>query len=320
VVAILGGLGAAFAWAASGLFSSRSSRVIDPSIVVAWMAIVGLILIGPFVVASGVPTRLDASAAGWLALAGAGNITGLLAIYVAYREGAAVVLIAPLVATEGAIAAVIAFVGGEHVSVGVGVSLLVIAVGVSLTAVPPAGAREDPPMPGIDPLPVPRPVSPAGAAAAAAAAAPATATRGGEHSGRVLALAALAAISFGFSLYATGHVSSKLPLSWVILPARAVGVALVALPLLAAGRLHPRLLAPAWPLVLGAGACEVIGFASYTLGARHDVAVAAVVACQFAAISAIVAFLLWGERLGRLQLGGVIVLLVGISVLSGLRG
>lgn len=69
-----------------------------------------------------------------------------------------------------------------------------------------------------------------------------------------------------------------------------------------------------------AGLCEVLGFASYSLGARHGIAVAAVVSCQFAAIAALIAFALFGERLGRLQLAGVIVLLAGVSLLSAVRG
>lgn len=294
MVAVLGGLGAAVAWTLSTLFSSRSSRVVDPAAVVAWMAIVGLVLIAPFVIADGLPARLDAGSGGWLAVAGAGNVLGLLLVYVAYHEGAAVVLIAPLVATEGAIAAVIAIVAGESVSLAVALTLAAIAAGVSLAALPPS--------------------------AAAPAVAEGGRTVSSGHSGRALALAGLAALSFGFSLYATGHVSSKLPLSWVILPARLLGTVLVAIPLVAAGRLSPRQLAPAWRLVVGAGICEVLGFASYTLGARQDVAIAAVVACQFAGLSAVAAFLRFGERLGRVQVGGVAVLLVGITVLSGIRG
>jgi drug/metabolite transporter (DMT)-like permease len=302
MAAILGGLGAALAWTLSTLFSSRSSRLVDPAGVVAWMAIVGLVVIAPFVLADGVPSRLDAGSAGWLAVAGAGNILGLLLVYVAYREGAAVVLIAPLVATEGAIAAVISIVGGERVSVAVAVTLAAIAAGISLAAVPPA-RRTGAPLQDV-----------------AAEASERASRSHGEHSGRVLSLAAVAAISFGFSLYATGHVSSKLPLAWVILPARLVGTVIIAMPLLALGRLRPRQVAPAWRLVVGAGICEVLGFASYTIGARHDVAVAAVVACQFAALSALAAFVLFGERLGRVQLAGVAVLLIGISVLSGITG
>ena len=314
MAAILGGFGAAVAWTLSSLFSSRSSRAVDPAIVVVWMMIVGLVLVAPFVIADGVPARLDGASGGWLALAGGGNILGLLLITAASREGAAVVLIAPLVATEGAIAAVIAIVAGESVSLLSAVSLAVIAAGISLAAVPPR--REIQPVAPTG-LPVPRaPAAPVAPTGEPGPRAPAPAV----HSARVLTLAALAAISFGFSVYATGRVSSELPLAWVILPARLVGVVLIAPPLLAAGRLRLRLMAPAWRLVVGAGACEVLGFASYTLGARHDLAVAAVVASQFAALSAIAAFLLWGERLGRIQLAGVLVLLVGISVLSGARG
>ncbi|HEY0517123.1 MAG TPA: hypothetical protein VGD00_08385 [Solirubrobacteraceae bacterium] len=317
MVAILGGLGAAVAWTLSTLFSSRASRIIDPVVVVAGLAIVGFVVVAPFVLADGVPARLDGAAAGWLALAGVGNILGLLLVYIAYREGAAVALIAPLVATEGAIAALIAIAGGESVSAGVGVTLAVIALGISLAATPPRQRRRGAAPEDAAASPVDRGEHRTVAIGAEAAG---SASAGSVHSRRVLVLAALAAVSFGASLYATGRVSSTLPLSWVVMPARLVGVALVAMPLLAAGRLRPRVFAPAWPLVAGAGVCEVLGFASFTLGARHDIAVAAVVACQFAGLSAIAAYLLFGERLGRLQLTGVVVLLIGISVLSGIRG
>ncbi len=78
--------------------------------------------------------------------------------------------------------------------------------------------------------------------------------------------------------------------------------------------------ARAAPLVVCAGVCEVLGFASFTLGARHDIAVAAVLSCQFAAIAAVGAFVFFGERLARPQLAGVLVVLLGVSALSGLRG
>ena len=42
MLAILGGVGAAAAWAVSVLCSSRSSRLIDPMAVVAWVMLVGL--------------------------------------------------------------------------------------------------------------------------------------------------------------------------------------------------------------------------------------------------------------------------------------
>jgi drug/metabolite transporter (DMT)-like permease len=279
LVAILGGFGAALAWAVSTLCSSRASRIVDPASVVAWVSFTGLVVLAPWVIADGAPGGLDGGAAGWLALAGAGNVGGLLLAYVAYRRGA-VALIAPLVATEGAIAALIAIAAGETVGATTIAALAVIAAGVSLAAMP----RRS------------RSVSAA------------------AHDPRVLATAGLAALAFGVSLYATGRVSLTLPLAWVVLPARLLGTVAVALTLFARGRL--RLTRRAAPLVAGAGVCEVLGFSSYTLGARHGIAVSAVVGCQFAALAAVGGYVLFGERLGRVQVLGVLVLLAGVTLLS----
>ena len=68
-----------------------------------------------------------------------------------------------------------------------------------------------------------------------------------------------------------------------------------------------------------AGLCEVLGFAAYAFGARKGLAVAAVLASQFAGIAAIVAFVLFRERLTRLQLSGVAIVGAGVAILSALR-
>jgi drug/metabolite transporter (DMT)-like permease len=281
VIAVLGGLGAAGAWAISTLCSSRSSRLIDPMVVVAWVMLVGLVICLPLAAASGVPSRLGTSAGAWLLVSGAGNVGGLLLAYRALRTGK-VSLIAPLVSTEGAVAAVIALLAGEHLRATVGAALGLAVVGVCLAAVP----AEDPE----------RPVA-------------------GSHVAGV-ALAMGAALTFGVSLYATARASSSLPASWVVLSGRVIGVLALALPLIALQRL--RLTRAATPLVVGSGICEVLGFFSYTAGARHGVAVAAVLASQFAALASLAAFLLFRERLGRVQLAGVGTVLVAVSLLSGL--
>jgi drug/metabolite transporter (DMT)-like permease len=66
VIAVIGGLGAALAWATSTLCSSRSSRLVEPASVVAWVMIVGLIITLPVAAIEGVPARLDGSAGAWL--------------------------------------------------------------------------------------------------------------------------------------------------------------------------------------------------------------------------------------------------------------
>ncbi len=283
MIAILGGLGAAGAWAISTLCSSRSSRMIEPRSVVASVMLVGLVITAPIAALHGVPSQLDASSGAWLLLSGAGNVAGLVLAYHALRIGQ-VVLVAPLVSTEGAIAAVIALAAGETLAPGVGLALAVIAAAVCVAATP-------------------APASPASRRLTTPAA--------------PVALALLAACTFGLSLYATGKAGSVLPSSWVVLSARAIGTVALAIPLAAAGRL--RLTRRALPLIAASGVCEVLGFFSYTAGARDGIAVAAVLSSQFAAIAAVAAYFLFGERLSRLRLAGVVGVVAGVALLSALR-
>jgi len=63
----------------------------------------------------------------------------------------------------------------------------------------------------------------------------------------------------------------------------------------------------------------VLGFFSFTIGARHGIAVTAVLASQFAAFAAIASYWLFGERLSRVQASGVATVIAGVAVLSLLR-
>jgi drug/metabolite transporter (DMT)-like permease len=280
-VSIVFGLLTAVMWAVSTLSSSRSVRAAGQSAVVAWVMLVGLLETAPLVAAVGVPTALDARAAGWLGVAGVGNVMGLLLTYAGLRVGK-VGIVAPIVAAEGAVAAVIATVRGEHLSLPAGVALTLVAVGVVVSAI-------------------------------ASDSQPATAADG-TRTLRGALLAVCAAALFGVSLYASGHLSSTLPAPWILLAPRLIGVAVLTLPLAARRRLAvPR---SVLPLVVTSGTAEVLGFFTYTLGARHSVAVTSVIASQFAPLAALGAFVLFGERLGRLQVAGVLLLLVGISATS----
>jgi drug/metabolite transporter (DMT)-like permease len=285
VLAILGGVGAALAWGAATLCSSRSTRLIGPSPVLAWVMLVGLVAVAPFVAAGPGPGRLSAADVAWLVVGGVGNAGGLLLEYTGLRLGK-VGVVAPIASTEGAITAVIAIGGGESLSFAVALTLAVIVAGVVLTSRP---AADEP--------------------------------RRGEVGHRDARLAALcgvaAALSFGISLYGIGHLSGDLPAAWIVLPARVAGVVIVALPLLAARRLT--LTRAAVPLVLVSGLCEVIGFVSYTAGAQHGIAIAAVLSSQFAAVAALAAFVVFRERLARHQVLGVAAILCGVAVLSVLQ-
>ena len=281
MIAILGGLSAAAAFATATLSASRGTRLAGPQAFLAGVMLVGLIVVLPAVAAQDLP-HIGGADVGWLALSGGGNVVGLLAAYTALRVGK-VGIVAPIVSTEGAVAAVIAVVAGEGISRAAGATLAVIASGIVL-----AGATPD-----VD----------------------AAAT--GSSGLRGLALAVAAALAFGTSLYATARVGASLSIAWAVLPARAIGVAAVTLPLAVTRRLVlPR---RALPFVVLSGLCEVVGFGSFAIGSRHGIAVSAVLASQFAALAAVAAYFLFGERLARVQVAGVAAIVAGVGVLSALQ-
>jgi drug/metabolite transporter (DMT)-like permease len=279
VVAILGGLGAALCFGTGTLAVAHASRLVGARPVLNWVMIVGFAITLPIALASGRPQNLHARELGWFAVAGVGNVAGLLLFYAALRRGK-VTIIAPIASTEGAIAAVLAVVAGEALGVPSALLLAVIAVGVVLASLT-------------------------------------TADQGGSHTVAATLLAAAAAVSFGASLFATAKVSDELPLVWAVLPPRLVGVLVVALPSLALGRL--RIARAAVPFVVFSGVCEVVGFASFAVGARHGVAVSAVLASLAAAVAAVAAYVLLKERLRPVQVVGIATLVVAVAALSAVR-
>jgi drug/metabolite transporter (DMT)-like permease len=283
VLAIVGGLGAALVFATVTLCNSRSTRMIGPPQLLAWVMLIGLAITAPIAFARGIPDGLDAEAGAWMAVAGVGNVVGLLLAYSALRIGK-VGVVAPVVSTQGAIAALIAIIGGEQVGADVAVLLVVIAVGISLAAVarPDEAGNQDP-----------------------------------RRDKRAIAYSVGAAVAIGWSLYAIGRVSVALPVVWALLPSRVIGVLVVTLPVVVRSGL--RMTREALPFVIVAGVFEVAGFALFAFGARHGIAVAAVLSSQFAAIAAIAAYLLFRERLSPVQLTGVAVVVAGVGILSGVQ-
>ena len=282
MLAIIGGLGAASAFAVATLCSARSTRMIGPSSVLAWVMLVGLGVTGPLALHDGLPAPLVGGSFGWVVVAGCGNVLGLLLAYAGLRIGH-VGLVAPILSAEGALAAVISAVAGEPIALGMGATLGLIALGVGL--------------------------------AAAARGEKVELTVRDDRRAALYALAA--ALAFGVSLYATGRLGAELPLAWVLLPARLVGVVVVGLPLALSRRL--RLSRRALPLVVASGLCEVAGFGLFALGAREGIAISAVLASQFGALAGVMAYLLFRERLARVQVAGVATIVVGVGILSALR-
>jgi drug/metabolite transporter (DMT)-like permease len=138
-----------------------------------------------------------------------------------------------------------------------------------------------------------------------------------RRDGLAVTLAIGAALFFGLGLFAMGRLSEDIPIAWIIFPSRTIAVLLVTVPLAVTGRL--RMTREAAPLVLASGVLEVAGLVAFTIGARHGIAVAAVLGSQFAAIATIAAFVLFRERLARVQVVGVVVIAVGVAVLTALQ-
>ena len=130
-------------------------------------------------------------------------------------------------------------------------------------------------------------------------------------------MAFTAASVFGVGLVASSQAGRSIGPFWTILIARVVGVAIVVVPMLLSRRLALPGLA-LW-MVVFSGFAEVAGFMGYVIGARHGVAVPAILASQFAAVAAIISFVAYGERLTRTQIGGVVVIAVGVAAVAVLR-
>ena len=281
MIAVIGGLFAAVAWAATTMCYSRASRSLPSASVISLAMLVGFVVTAPAALIAGIPDDLNGDTVGLLFLAGAANLAGLLLVVTALRAGQ-VSIVAPIVSTEGAIAAVLAILAGEAISPGAGVTLALVAAGIALAS---AGTSEEV---------VDEPMT--------------------RHPRRAVALAIVAALSFGVSLYATGQVSDELAIPWALLPARVIGVVVLAVPLLFARRLV--VTREGLPFVVLAGIGEVVGFAAFTLGARDGIAISAVLASQFGVLAAVAAYALFGERLSRRQTAGVAAIAVGVAALT----
>lgn len=286
MVAIFGGLGAALSWAIATLASSRSSRMIGPISVLGWVMTVGfLAALGPALLTR--PDRLGVPEAAGLVATGLSHNIGLLLAYRALSIGR-VSIVAPITSTEGAAAALLSVALGETLAGTTALILAVIALGVVLAAAeraadPTSGPRLDP---------------------------------GHNRQAALFALAAAATFSIGLVL--AGRLGAAgMPPAWVMLVSRTVGLTVIVLPLVLMRRF--RLTRAALPLVVVAGLLEVFGGGIYVVAASENVAIAAVVSSQFAALAALGGYFLFGERLQRLQLIGVVIVVLGVTALAALQ-
>jgi len=278
-MAVLGGLIASVCFTVSSLCASAATRQVGPAVTVGGVMAFGLLLVAVPTVLLGDAGQLSAATIGLMAVIGFSNVLGLRIEYLALRRGKVGVVVA-IVSTDGAIAALIAVLVGLHLALRTALLLLVVSLGVVLAA----GSPDRP---------------------------------DGENAAprvRSGVLALVASVLFALNLYVTGHVSHHISVLWVVLPARLVGTSVFAVPLAIRG--VPRPPGGVLALLATAGAAEVLGIISYTVGARHELAVAAVLASQFAALTALGAFFVFGERLRFSQIAGLAIVAAGVGLLA----
>jgi drug/metabolite transporter (DMT)-like permease len=276
MIAVLGGLGAAVAFTVSALCASSASRSIGPAGTLGGVMAFGMALIALPTILFADARQLTDHAIVLLVISGLANVIGLGLEYAALRRGKVGVVV-PICSTEGAVAAVIAVIAGLSLAVHTAFLLVMITIGVVLAAAHPDPSDRD------------------------------------ASGVRSAFLAVPAAAVFGVGLYCTGRVGLEVSVLWVVVAARLFGTALI-LPIGAPKLAHApsRVLA----LIAVAGVAEVLGFVSYTLGARHGLAVAAVLSTQFAALSSVGAYFVFHERLNRMQLAGLVIVIIGITLLA----
>lgn len=280
MIALAGGGIAALMWGLSTILAGRASRQIGPSSTLAWVGAGGLVLILPIVAWYGVRGDWTWTNVALLIYAGLSSAIGLRFTYAALARGK-VGLVVAITSTEGAIAAVIAVLLGETIGWLAAAGIVMAAAGVSVVGL---GRHDD------DTDAVVR------------------------DNRRAAVSAGGAAVIFGTALYVSGDIAQKLGGPWVVLSARLTGLLTMGLPLVL--RRELQWARPGLWFALAAGLCESIGFLGFLWGAGDGIAVAAVMATQYATVATLLSWVLLRERLSRTQLAGVTVVILGVVAIS----
>ena len=159
--------------------------MIGSASVLAWVMLIGFVVVAPVAAVRGVTGDPDGADIAWLAVASIGSVGGLGMSYAALQRGK-VSIIAPICATEGAIAALVAVAFGQQLAGTTLIALGVIAGGVVLASTGNEVVE-------------------------------------GHSSRSSIALAVLAASLFGVGLYAAGRTGPSLGAAVILLGARASG-------------------------------------------------------------------------------------------------
>ncbi|HVW80422.1 MAG TPA: DMT family transporter [Mycobacteriales bacterium] len=216
---------------------------------------------------------------GWGVLGGAAGTAGVLAFYQALATGT-MGIVAPIAATGVVVPVVVGFAAGDRPSPWQVAGIVVAIIGVILASGP--ELQRD-------------------------------GTRGTAK--RPLALAGVAAIGFGVVFVAISHGAQHSTLM-TLLVMRVVGVSLMAV-LARATSTSLRVTRAELPLLALVGCFDVGANATFAYATRHGLlAVVSVLSSLYPAMTVILARVVHAERLGQLQLAGVVGALAGVVLIA----
>jgi drug/metabolite transporter (DMT)-like permease len=247
---------------------------------------------------------IDPTTAIGLVSAGLLGLLGYLTFYRALEYGGAVGLTSAISATYGGITTLLAvIVLGEHIG-GFGAAGVVLAVtGIAMASAYSSAAAQAPPIAVAEPI---------------VGVAPGP-SRGRRLSRSGVPLALASAVTYGVGGFLLGGYSARAGAlsSALVAHGASVTVLLLALPLFGRRKAW-RASASGAVWAVAAGLTDVVGLLAFSRGGQAgQVAVTAAVSSVYPAIPLLAGLIMFGERLGRWQLLGVILIITGL-VLIGL--
>jgi drug/metabolite transporter (DMT)-like permease len=281
---LLGGL-AAVVWGVGSMLSAPSSRVLGVGASVLWLSMAAVLAGAVLALAISGPPRVGAGDVAYLAVA-ALALFAATHLWALVTQRSDVSLATPIVACDGALAAMIAVVAGHRLPAGAYVGLAAMVAGLVVlsrrqSAKRPAGGNR---------YAVERPLSK-----------PAT-----------VAVAGLTAACFGALFYCTGQVEDTPPLWTATIVRASVMVVVLA-------RLVGRVSRPepgGLRFAVASGVLDICGFALFVTAAQHDLAIAAVAVSQYGAVAVLASVVYLRERLTRRQWIGAAMLILGAAIVA----
>src|SRR5262245_51350262 len=131
MLGIVLGLCSALTWGVAGLVGTRATRLLGTNRSMAWSTITGLCVVLVPAIITGPRSMPSTSTLLWLATGAVGSMFGLWTMMLAYRNGALSV-VAPIIAGQGAVIAVVDVLLGNPLGKTTGVLLIVATLGAAI--------------------------------------------------------------------------------------------------------------------------------------------------------------------------------------------